>query len=196
MKKQLVLFVFFIMTLIITIVSSAETATFALGCFWCAQSDFDKVTGVTNTIVGYEGGMLPNPTYETVSAGNTNYAEAIQVEFDPAIISYNKLLDYFWLNTDPTVNDQQFCDIGHQYRSEIFYDTNTQKQAALASLSKVEKIFPKVYTAVSKAKKFYPAELYHQDYYKKNPVRYHFYRWNCGRDQRLEKIWSNAGSTS
>jgi len=172
--------------------SENQKAIFAAGCFWCVESDLEKVHGVKNVISGYEGGVLPNPTYKLVSSGSTNYAEAVQVEFDPSIISYEKLLTYFWKNTDPTVKDQQFCDIGHQYRSEIFYLNDTQKKAAIASLDKVKQKFPEVYTGVSEATKFYPAEEYHQEYSKKNPKRYHFYRWNCGRDKRLKEIWGKS----
>lgn len=172
-------------------IAKTEKAIFALGCFWCAQSDFDKVPGVVKTIVGYDGGTYPNPSYKLVSSGQTNYAEAIEVEFDPNIISYNQLLEVFWKNTDPTVKDKQFCDVGHQYRSAILYLNPEQQKAALASLEKVKQEFPQVYTVVSPATKFYPAEEYHQEYYKKNPVRYKFYRWNCARDKRLEQVWGD-----
>lgn len=171
------------------IFAQTQTAIFAMGCFWCAQHDFDEVKGVIKTVVGYEGGSIQNPTYQLVSAGKTNYAEAIKVEYDSDLVSYQELLNHFWANVDPTVNDQQFCDKGHQYRSEIFYLNESQKQLALSSLEKIKPKFQNVYTQVNPATQFYPAEEYHQDYYKKNPVRYNFYRWNCGRDKRLKEVW-------
>jgi peptide-methionine (S)-S-oxide reductase len=170
-------------------ISATETAIFSTGCFWCSQSDFDKVPGVTNTTVGYVGDTQSIPTYKTVSSGKTNFAEGIEIEFDNTVVSYSQLLDYFWTTTDPTVKDQQFCDIGHQYRSGIFYLNDQQKTLALASRNEIERILPVVHTQVEPATRFYPAEEYHQDYYKKNPVRYKFYRWNCGRDKRLEEVW-------
>ncbi len=171
--------------------AATKTAIFSGGCFWCVEADFDKVPGVVKTISGYDGGIKTNPTYQTVSAGVTNYAESVKIIYNPAKVSYPKLLNYFWKHVDPTVKDAQFCDIGKQYRTAIFYLNDEQKQQALASLKKVKKLFPKVYTQVVPSTKFYPAEKYHQDYYKKNPVRYKYYRWGCGRDARVQALWGN-----
>ncbi len=171
--------------------AATQTAIFAGGCFWCMQSDFDKLHGVVKTTVGYDGGTQPNPTYESVSAGTTNYAESIKVEFDPHIVNYDQVLNYFWTHIDPTVADAQFCDHGHQYRSEIFYLNEQQKIVAEASLTKVKKLFPEVYTEISPSTHFYDGETYHQDYYKKNPARYKYYRWSCGRDKRVATVWAD-----
>ena len=170
--------------------AAIETAIFAAGCFWCAQSDFDKMPGIVSTIVGYDGGNSPNPTYEVVSSGATNYAESIKIMFDNSKISYAQVLDYFWHHIDPTVSDAQFCDHGHQYRSAIFYLNDTQKKEALLSIAKIKKSQAKVYTEISWSTAFYPAEEYHQNYYKKNPLRYHFYRTSCGRDARVKEVWN------
>jgi len=159
------------------------------------ESAFDKLPGVVSVTVGYTGGTVENPTYEQVSAGRTGHAEAVQIVYNPSEIGYEKLLDVFWHNTDPTVKDRQFCDVGSQYRPAIFYHDAEQKRLAEASKAKViqTKPFPQtVHTPIEKAGAFWPAEDYHQDYYLKNPVRYKFYRWNCGRDQRLEEIWGKA----
>jgi peptide-methionine (S)-S-oxide reductase len=164
-------------------------ATFAGGCFWCMQPPFEELTGVISTTVGYTGGFKVNPTYEEVSAGGTGHAESIQIVYDPSKISYEKLLDVFWKNIDPTVKDQQFCDHGHQYRTAIFYHNDEQKQLAEASKAKVAARFGTVYTEIVSASTFYPAEEYHQDYHKKNPIRYKFYRTTCGRDKRLKELW-------
>ena len=172
-----------------------ETATFAGGCFWCMEGPFDVLDGVVATTSGYIGGALPNPIYEQVSAGGTGHAESVQVTYDPQRVSYEKLLQVFWHNIDPTVVDQQFCDHGNQYRTAIFFHNDTQKQAAEASLVALESSKPfkaAIKTPLVKAGTFYPAEDYHQDYYKKNPVRYKFYRYNCGRDQRLTELWGSA----
>ena len=187
MKKTFVLFCLLILP--IANFAATKTAIFASGCFWCAQSDFDKLEGVTNTVVGYDGGTSADPTYEKVSSGTTHYVESITVTFDDAVITYPELLNYYWQNIDPTVQNAQFCDHGEQYRSVIFYLDDDQKSAALASLDKVKQQLPVVYTEIIPSTKFYPAEEYHQDYYKKNPTRYHYYRWSCGRDKRLEEIW-------
>jgi peptide-methionine (S)-S-oxide reductase len=171
-----------------------EIATFAGGCFWCVESDFDKVDGVTATISGYTGGHVKNPTYKQVSAGGTGHAESVEVHFDPTKVSYAQLLDVFWHSIDPTVKDQQFCDVGHQYRTAIFYQTDEQKRLAEASKTALERSKPfkePIVTEIVPASTFYPAEEYHQDFYKKNPLRYHFYRYNCGRDQRLAALWGN-----
>ncbi len=172
-------------------IAATDTAIFAGGCFWCVQSDFDKVPGVEKTIVGYDGGTLADPIYEKVSSGVTHYVEATKIIFDPAKVSYSQLLTYYFKHIDPTAKDAQFCDHGRQYRAVIFYVNQEQKQQAEASLTKVKKLFPQVYVDVAPTTHFYNAEDYHQDYYKKNPVRYKFYRWNCGRDQQVKKIWQD-----
>ena len=169
-----------------------ETATFAGGCFWCMQHPFDELPGVISTTVGYTGGTEDKPTYAQVSAGATGHTEAIQVQFDPNVINYKELLDVYWRNTDPTTPNRQFCDIGSQYRPAIFYhDANQQK---LAEASKVEleqsKSFPEnIVTEITPASAFWVAEEYHQNYYIKNPIRYKYYRFGCGRDQRLAALW-------
>ena len=170
-------------------------ATFAGGCFWCMESPFDDLPGVIATTSGYIGGRVENPTYEQVSYEDTGHAEAVQVLFDPAKVSYERLLEVFWHNIDPTALDAQFCDVGHQYRSEIFYHDEAQKLAAQASRTALEKDKPfpgAIVTRISAAGPFYPAENYHQDYYKKNPVRYQFYRSRCGRDGRLKELWGSS----
>lgn len=175
--------------------ATSETAVFAGGCFWCMEGPFDVLDGVLSTISGYTGGTLANPTYEQVSAGGTGHAEAVQVTYDPRRVSYAKLLEVFWRNIDPTVADQQFCDHGNQYRTAIFYLDDAQRQAAEASRAALEQDKPfkaPIKTEIVAAGTFYPAEDYHQDYYKKNPVRYKFYRYNCGRDQRLDELWGSA----
>jgi peptide-methionine (S)-S-oxide reductase len=171
---------------------SLEKATFAGGCFWCMEPAFDKLPGVKSVISGYTGGQKPNPTYEEVSSGTTGHAESIEITYDPAVISYSKLLDVFWRNIDPTVKDRQFCDVGFQYRSAIFYHSEEQKRLAEASKKALEqsKRFPgPIYTEIVAATTFYPAEEYHQKYYQKNPIRYKYYRYGCGRDQRLHELW-------
>jgi peptide-methionine (S)-S-oxide reductase len=165
-------------------------ATFAGGCFWCMEPPFDKVPGVISTTSGYAGGQKKNPTYEEVSTGGTGHAESVQVLYDPAKVTYSKLLEVFWYNIDPFAKDRQFCDTGTQYRSVIFYNREEQKKLALQSKSKLQKKFKEpIVTEIVPLKEFYPAEEYHQDFYKKNPVHYHAYRTGCGRDQRLEEIW-------
>ena len=176
--------------------ASLETATFAGGCFWCMEGPYDVLDGVVSTTSGYTGGRVVNPNYEQVSAGGTGHAESVEVVFDPRRVSYEKLLEVFWHNIDPTVADQQFCDHGGQYRTAIFYHNEAQRQAADASLAALEQSKPfkdPIRTQLAKAAAFYPAEQYHQDYYKKNPVRYKFYRYNCGRDQRLTELWGSSG---
>jgi peptide-methionine (S)-S-oxide reductase len=170
-------------------------ATFAGGCFWCMQGPFDRLDGVISTTSGYTGGSKKNPTYYEVSSGSTGHAESVQVVYDPKRVSYEKLLDVFWHNIDPTVKDRQFCDIGTQYRSAIFYHDPEQKRLAEASKAALEKSKPfkgEIMTQIVPASEFWPAEDYHQDYYKKNPVRYKIYRAGCGRDGRLEEIWGKA----
>jgi peptide-methionine (S)-S-oxide reductase len=167
-------------------------ATFAGGCFWCVESDFDHVAGVISTTSGYTGGHLANPTYEQVSAGGTGHAESVQVIYDPSKVSYAQLLTYFWHHIDPTVKDRQFCDYGHQYRTAIFVHNDEEKKLAEQSKEKVaEQLKKPIYTEIDEAGPFYPAEEYHQDFYKKNKVKYEFYRWNCGRDQRVKQIWGD-----
>jgi peptide-methionine (S)-S-oxide reductase len=166
------------------------TAIFAGGCFWCVEADFDKVAGVISTTSGYIGGRTANPSYEDVVRGHTGHAEAVEIVFDPAKVSYQQLLDVFWRNIDPLVKDRQFCDHGNQYRTGIFYHGDEQRRLAEASKAAVQARFKQpVYTEIVAAGPFYKAEDYHQDYYQKNPVRYKFYRFNCGRDTRLEELW-------
>jgi peptide-methionine (S)-S-oxide reductase len=170
-------------------------ATFAGGCFWCMEPPFDKLNGVVSTTSGYTGGNKTDPTYEEVSSGGTGHAESVEVLYDPGKVSYERLLDVFWHNVDPTTRDREFCDTGHQYRTAIFYHDETQKRLAEESKAALERSKPfkdPIVTEIVAAGRFYPAEEYHQDYYKKNPVRYKFYRYNCGRDQRLEQLWGKA----
>jgi peptide-methionine (S)-S-oxide reductase len=171
--------------------SWADTAIFASGCFWCTQADFDKVNGVIKTTAGYTGGTLANPTYEQVSNGGTGHYESVKVEFDPDKVSYAQLLDVFWKNSDPTNDNGQFCDDGDQYRAVIFYTNEEQKKLALSSKNTLIQSgrFKNVVTQILPASTFYPAEDYHQKYSQKNPARYHFYRYRCGRDQRLSELW-------
>ncbi len=167
------------------------TAIVAGGCFWCVEADFDKLPGVVDTESGYTGGQVSNPTYEQVSRGGTGHAEAVRITYDPKKITYEQLLDYFWRHIDPTVKDRQFCDTGDQYRSAIFYQGDAQRLAADASKARLEKSgrFPMIHTEVVPAGAFYSAEEYHQDYYRKNPIRYKFYRTSCGRDARVNEVW-------
>lgn len=175
-------------------VRNVEVATFAGGCFWCMEHPFDELPGVVSVTSGYTGGTKKNPTYEEVSAGGTGHAESVQVVYDPAKISYQKLLERYWHNIDPTVKDRQFCDTGHQYRSAIFYHNEEQHRLALQSKQQLEKTKPfkgPILTEIVPATQFYPAEEYHQHYYKKNPIRYRFYRTRCGRDARLKELWGD-----
>ena len=173
----------------------SAVATFAGGCFWCMEEPFDKLDGVLATTSGYAGGQKRNPTYEEVSAGATGHTEAVQVLYDPKKVTYEKLLEVFWRNIDPTVKDRQFCDVGSQYRSSIFVHTDEQRRAAEASKSALEKSKPfkdAIVTPVVAATDFWPAEEYHQDYYRNNPIRYKYYRTGCGRDARLKQLWGSA----
>jgi peptide-methionine (S)-S-oxide reductase len=175
--------------------SGLETATFAGGCFWCMESPFDKLEGVVSVLVGYTGGHTKNPTYEQVSSGGTGHAESVKIVFDPQKIGYARLLDIFWHNIDPTAKDRQFCDAGSQYRSAIFYHSEEQKGMAEQSkkaLFASKRFEGPVYTEIVPASTFYPAEEYHQHYYKKNPLRYNFYRFSCGRDERLKELWGKT----
>ncbi len=168
-------------------------ATFAGGCFWCVESDFDHVKGVISTTSGYTGGHVAKPTYHQVSAGGTGHAESVEIVYDPNVVSYSELLTYFWHHVDPTVKDRQFCDVGHQYRTAIFVHNEAQRKLAEASKKKVAaQLGKRIYTEIDKAGPFYKAEEYHQNFYKKQALKYKFYRWNCGRDQRIKKIWGSA----
>ena len=182
----------FIMLLMLTSASYAarQDAIFAGGCFWCMQADFDKLAGVTQTISGYDGGTLPNPTYEIVSGHDSGYSEVVKVSYDDSKVSYSQLVDYFLHHIDPTDAVGQFCDKGPQYTSKIFYLNEAQKQQATAQLAIIKPQLKTVYTTILPSTKFYPAEEYHQDYYKKNSTRYHFYRWNCGRDAKIKEVWN------
>lgn len=169
-----------------------EKALFAGGCFWCMEPAFDKLEGVKAVISGYTGGYKKNPTYEEVSSGTTGHAEAIEITYDPTVIGYSKLLDVFWHNIDPTVKDRQFCDVGAQYRTAIWYHNEEQRRLAEESkkaLEKSHRFKGSIYTEITQATQFYQAEDYNQKYYEKNPLRYKFYRYNCGRDQRLKELW-------
>ncbi|WP_210396623.1 peptide-methionine (S)-S-oxide reductase MsrA [Motiliproteus sediminis] len=174
--------------------SSAE-AIFAGGCFWCMEEAFEQVEGVEEAVSGYIGGHLDNPTYYQVSQGQSGHTEAVQVSYDPDKISYNQLLDVFWTNIDPVDGGGQFCDRGSQYRSEIFYRTQEEKLLAEASklkLTQADTLPSEIETDVTQASEFFVAEEYHQDYYRKNPVRYSFYKYSCGRAKRLEQLWGKA----
>ena len=175
--------------------ANTAKATFAGGCFWCVESDFDKVPGVIATTSGYTGGSVANPSYEQVSGKHTGHAEAVQVLYDPAKVSYETLLQKYWHSIDPTTKDRQFCDVGNPYRTAIFVHDAAQEAAAKASLLALEKNKPfkePIVTTIETAGPFYPAEDYHQDYYIKNPVRYNYYRFACGRDARVKELWGAA----
>ena len=172
---------------------SLARATFAGGCFWCMEPPFEKLSGVSSVTSGYTGGQKPNPTYEEVSAGGTGHAESVEILYDPAKVTYAQLLDVFWRNVDPTQGDGQFCDHGRQYRTAIYYHDAEQKRLAEESRQKVMATLQKpVVTEIVAASRFYPAEEYHQDFYKRNPVRYYTYRAGCGRDRRLKELWGEA----
>jgi peptide-methionine (S)-S-oxide reductase len=190
--QKRVLLLWTLLALLLPLAARAETATasFAGGCFWCMESDFEKLPGVGSVVSGYAGGHTVNPTYETSSTGTTGHAEAVEVIYDPAKVSYAQLLDYFWHHIDPLTPNAQFCDHGSQYRSMIFYGNEAEHQAALVSKAKYEKQLGKpIVTEIVAAGPFYNAEGYHQDYYKKNPIRYRYYRHGCGRDARLKEVW-------
>lgn len=188
-----------LLTLIISLLISpvyadeqTETAIFAGGCFWCMEPPFDKIDGVISTTSGYTAGDKKDPTYKEVSSGSTEHTEAIQIIYHPERVSYAQLLDVFWKNIDPLAHNRQFCDAGAQYRSGIYYLDANQEKAAKQSLQKLQAsgVFEDtIKTEILPATTFYPAEDYHQDYYQKNPLRYKYYRYRCGRDQRLEEIW-------
>lgn len=172
--------------------AGTQVAIFAGGCFWCVEADFDKVPGVVSTTSGYIGGTNANPTYSEVSSGSTGHAEAVKIVYDPKAVSYGKLLYVFWRNVDPLTREGQFCDFGTQYRTAIFYTNDEQKRLAEASKAELEKSgrFKRpIVSEIVPTGTFYPAEAYHQNYYRTNPVRYNLYRFNCGRDGRLEELW-------
>ena len=172
--------------------ATSGKAYFAGGCFWCMEEVFEKVEGVLSATSGYMGGTVSNPTYEEVSAGRTGHAESVEVVYDPAKVSYQKLLDAFWRNVDPITPNAQFCDHGNQYRSAIFFQTEDEKRASDSSKQVIEqsrRFKEPIVTQIVMAPQFYPAEEYHQDFYKKNPIRYKLYKYNCGRAQRLEELW-------
>lgn len=172
-------------------------ATFAGGCFWCVEEIYDKVPGVISTVSGYMGGVQKNPTYEQVSSGRTGHAEVVQVEYDPSKVTYARLVEIFWRNIDPTQKDGQFCDHGPHYRSAIFYHNDEQKRLAEGSrlnLSKNKPFKGEIVTEITRAAEFYPAEDYHQDFHRKSPTRYKFYKSGCGRDARLQQLWGKPAS--
>jgi peptide-methionine (S)-S-oxide reductase len=175
-----------------------EVATFAGGCFWCTEADFDKVPGVISTTSGFIGGTVANPSYQQVTTGTTGHTEAVEIVFDSAKVSYQQLLDVFWRNHDPLAKDRQFCDRGNMYRPGIFFHSEQQRTLAEAAKKQAQSRFaPRVvHTEITKASTFYKAEDYHQDYHEKNPVRYKLYRFNCGRDQRLEELWGKPDKSS
>jgi peptide-methionine (S)-S-oxide reductase len=172
--------------------ATSGKAYFAGGCFWCMEEVFEKVEGVLSATSGYMGGAVSNPTYEEVSAGRTGHTESVEVVYDRAKVSYQKLLDAFWRNVDPITPNAQFCDHGNQYRSAIFFRTDEEKRASDSSKQAIEqsrRFKEPIVTQIVMAPQFYPAEEYHQDFYKKNPIRYKLYKYNCGRAQRLEELW-------
>ncbi len=172
-----------------------ESVVLGGGCFWCIEADYEKLDGVVDVVSGYAGGHIKNPTYKQVSAGGSGHIEVVKVTYDAHKINYSQILDYFWRHVDPTRDDGQFCDRGLQYRPAIFYQDETQKKLALASTKQIEQSKPfaePLKVELIQASTFYPAEDYHQDYYKKNPIRYNFYRFNCGRDARIEQLWGES----
>jgi peptide-methionine (S)-S-oxide reductase len=175
--------------------AARDTATFASGCFWCTEADFEKVPGVVDAVSGYTGGRVPNATYEQVSMGGTGHREAVQVIYDPARVSYRQLLDVFWRNVDPVDARGQFCDKGYQYTSAIYVSTAEERRLADSSkraLERLARLEKPVVTEIAAAAPFYAAEAYHQSYYKKNPIRYRYYRTSCGRDRRLRELRSGT----
>jgi peptide-methionine (S)-S-oxide reductase len=171
--------------------ATTATAVFAGGCFWCTEADFEKLPGVVEAVSGYMGGKVPNPTYQAVSAGHTGHTEAVRVTYDPTKVSYSQLVEFFWKTIDPSEKDRQFCDIGDQYRSGIYWGNEAERQIVTASRDALQKTgrFKTIYTETLPATTFYLAEDYHQDYYKKNSVRYSYYRLSCGRDAQLKRVW-------
>jgi len=171
-----------------------QKVVFAGGCFWCTESDFDKVDGVVETVSGYANGNIPNPTYEQVSRGGTGYVEVVEVTYDAEIVSYEELLEAYWPSIDPLDGDGQFCDQGESYRPAIFYGNDAQRMAAETSKALVAEAYGlnNIGVSIEELSSFYPAEDYHQDYYEKNPIRYNYYRWGCGRDARLKEVWGET----
>lgn len=170
-------------------------AYFAGGCFWCMEEAFEKVEGVIETVSGYMGGTVKNPSYEEVSSGRTGHAESVEVRYDPARVTYTQLLEAFWRNVDPITPNAQFCDHGSQYRAAIFYQGDEEKRLAEESKRAIEqskRFAAPIVTQVTSASEFFPAEEYHQDFYKKNPIRYKYYKFSCGRAQRLEALWGKS----
>lgn len=193
MKISTLAVMIFSLSLSVSVHSETERAILAGGCFWCVESAFEEVDGVLSVDSGYTGGRKANPTYEEVSHGNSGHIESVEVSFDNKKISYQQILEIFWKNIDPLDPDGQFCDKGDQYKSGVFTLSASQKSTAENSLKALEASErfkgKKITTFIREAKPFYLAEKYHQDYYKKNPLRYKFYRYQCGRDKRLEKVW-------
>lgn len=188
MKKILVLFLCLITT---NTFAATKKAIFAGGCFWCMEPPYEKLEGVASAVSGYTGGRVVDPTYEAVSSGKSGHVEVVEITYDDSKVSYEKLLEVFWKNVDPFDKRGQFCDKGEQYTNGIYYSDEKEKMIIEKSLKQMKEKFKgkEIVTFVKKAGVFYPAEEYHQDYYKKNPVRYKFYRYNCGRDKRLEEVW-------
>ena len=173
---------------------TAAKAYFAGGCFWCMEEAFEKLDGVLDVVSGYMGGSVKNPSYEQVSAGQTGHAESVEVRYDPTKVTYTQLLEAFWRNVDPITPNAQFCDHGNQYRAAIFYQGEDERRAAEDSKRAIEqskRFSTPIVTQLTAASEFYPAEEYHQDFYKKNPIRYKYYKFTCGRSQRLESLWGN-----
>ncbi|SFJ13659.1 peptide-methionine (S)-S-oxide reductase [Desulfomicrobium apsheronum] len=190
MGKSLILALLILGLLGGNVAAQTKEAVFAGGCFWCLEGPFDALPGVLGTESGYTGGQLPNPTYEQVSSGTSGHIEAMRVKYDPELVDFGKLLDVFWRNIDPTDAGGQFCDRGPQYRSAVFFADEAEESIARASKAELEAARGfKIVTEILPRTEFYAAEEYHQDYYKKNPLRYHFYRQGCGRDQRLRQLW-------
>ncbi len=195
---RLGLLILLVATAAVPVLADDETplarATFAGGCFWCMEPPYDRLDGVIETISGFSGGHVSNPTYEQVVRGGTGHLEVVQVVFDPNLVDYQRLLEVFWRNIDPYQADGQFCDRGEIYRSAIFFHDEEQERLARESLAELAANGPEpgpIDTRILRFESFYPAEDYHQGYYLKNPVRYRYYRWRCGRDQRLEQLWGD-----
>ena len=189
---MLITVLFLLQTNSSAVAADSATAVFAGGCFWCTESDFEKLVGIIEAESGYTDGQVENPTYKQVSAGRTGHTEAVLVTYDPDVVSYAELVEYFWPTIDPTQVDAQFCDNGSQYRSAIYYETSEEKaivEASLASLQTSKPFSAEIVTQIGQRSQFYQAEDYHQDYYKKNPIRYNYYRRSCGRDQRIQDLW-------
>jgi len=176
-----------------------EEAYFAGGCFWCVEKDFDHVEGVVETVSGYTGGTVDNPTYKQVSKEDTGHYEAVKVVYDPTVVSYSELVEYFWRTVDPTDDGGQFCDRGHSYKTAIFVSSDEERRIAETSKSAIDSsgvLDTPIVTPILDAKSFWKAEEYHQDYYKKSPLRYNYYRRACGRDARVEQVWARESATN